>query len=67
MSTAQYNTLYSHTPVLPLRPLSLHLEPVQPLTSNLASRMLYSWAPVAHACNPSYLGGRDQEDRGRSQ
>jgi hypothetical protein len=19
--------------------------------------------PVAHACNPSYLGGRDQEDR----
>jgi hypothetical protein len=22
------------------------------------------WAPVAHACNPSYPGGRDQEDRG---
>jgi hypothetical protein len=21
-------------------------------------------APVAHACNPSYLGGRDQEDYG---
>jgi hypothetical protein len=21
------------------------------------------WAPVAHACNPSYLGGRDQEDQ----
>jgi hypothetical protein len=21
-------------------------------------------ALVAHACNPSYLGGRDQEDRG---
>jgi hypothetical protein len=21
-------------------------------------------APVPHACNPSYLGGRDQEDRG---
>jgi hypothetical protein len=20
------------------------------------------WAPVAHACNPSYSGGRDQED-----
>jgi hypothetical protein len=20
--------------------------------------------PVAHACNPSYSGGRDQEDRG---
>jgi hypothetical protein len=23
-----------------------------------------SWAPVAHACNPSYARGRDQEDRG---
>jgi hypothetical protein len=23
-----------------------------------------SWVLVAHACNPSYLGGRDQEDRG---
>jgi hypothetical protein len=23
-----------------------------------------SQAPVAHACNPSYLGGRDQEDCG---
>jgi hypothetical protein len=22
------------------------------------------WAPVAHACNPSYPGGRDQEDHG---
>jgi hypothetical protein len=21
-----------------------------------------SWAPAAHACNPSYLGGREQED-----
>jgi hypothetical protein len=21
-----------------------------------------SWPPVAHPCNPSYLGGRDQED-----
>jgi hypothetical protein len=20
-----------------------------------------SWEPMAHACNPSYLGGRDQE------
>jgi hypothetical protein len=20
------------------------------------------WAPVAHTCNPSYSGGRDQED-----
>jgi hypothetical protein len=23
-----------------------------------------SQAPVAHTCNPSYLGGRDQEDQG---
>jgi hypothetical protein len=23
-----------------------------------------SWAPVAHTCNPSYSGGRDQEDPG---
>jgi hypothetical protein len=22
----------------------------------------YSWVPVAHACNTSYLGGCDQED-----
>jgi hypothetical protein len=21
-----------------------------------------NWAPVANACNPSYSGGRDQED-----
>jgi hypothetical protein len=32
-------------------------------------RMLYYWkcqgqAPVAHACNPSYSSGRDQEDCG---
>jgi hypothetical protein len=24
----------------------------------------YHWVPVAHACNPSYLGGWDQEDHG---
>jgi hypothetical protein len=24
--------------------------------------MLYGWALVAHTCNPSYSGGRDQED-----
>jgi hypothetical protein len=23
-----------------------------------------SWVPVAPACNPSYSGGRDQEDLG---
>jgi hypothetical protein len=25
---------------------------------------LFSWALVAHTCNPSYSGGRDQEDQG---
>jgi hypothetical protein len=25
-------------------------------------KTVYSQAPLAHACNPSYLGGRDQED-----
>jgi hypothetical protein len=24
----------------------------------------YHWAPVAYFCNPSYSGGRDQEDQG---
>jgi hypothetical protein len=23
-----------------------------------------SWMPVTHACNPSYSGGRDEEDHG---
>jgi hypothetical protein len=26
-----------------------------------------SWVPVAHACTPSYLGGRDQEDPSSKQ
>jgi hypothetical protein len=26
--------------------------------------MNYGLAPVAHACNPNYLGGRDQEEHG---
>jgi hypothetical protein len=26
--------------------------------------ILSSWVPMAHACNPSYSGGRDQEDYG---
>jgi hypothetical protein len=25
---------------------------------------IMSWTPVAHTCNPSYSGGRDQEDCG---
>jgi hypothetical protein len=27
-----------------------------------SSRPIQSWASVAHTCNPSYSGGRDQED-----
>jgi hypothetical protein len=28
------------------------------------ARQMDDWAPMAHACNPSYSGGRDQEDLG---
>jgi hypothetical protein len=38
----------------------LPCEPVWWLLKNLKS----SWELVAHACNPSYSGGRDQEDCG---
>jgi hypothetical protein len=27
-------------------------------------KMNINWAPVAHTCNPSYSGDRDQEDHG---
>jgi hypothetical protein len=30
----------------------------------LLKRSILSQVPVAHACNPSYSGGRDQEDQG---
>jgi hypothetical protein len=30
---------------------------------HIRSRNWVSWAPVAHAYNPSYSGGRDQKDR----
>jgi hypothetical protein len=29
-----------------------------------ASKDTISWAPVAHTCNPSYSGDRDQKDHG---
>jgi hypothetical protein len=29
---------------------------------SLVKKCWSSWALVAHACNPSYSGGRDQED-----
>jgi hypothetical protein len=30
----------------------------------VCKRRVSGWAPVAHTCNPSYSGGRDQEDCG---
>jgi hypothetical protein len=34
-------------------------------TSKIKNKIIcVSWAPVAHACNTSYLGGRDQKDCG---
>jgi hypothetical protein len=29
---------------------------------NTDKRKITGWAPVAHTCNTSYTGGRDQED-----
>jgi hypothetical protein len=29
--------------------------------SEVVIRIELSWVPVAHACNPSYSGGRDQD------
>jgi hypothetical protein len=31
--------------------------------NNKKKNVLPSWAPVAHTCNPSYSGGRDQEKK----
>jgi hypothetical protein len=30
----------------------------------MLAKLIGSWAPVAHSYNPSYSGGRDQEDCG---
>jgi hypothetical protein len=35
-----------------------------PHLQNNKSNMDWSQVPAAHVCNPSYSGGRDQEDRG---
>jgi hypothetical protein len=32
-----------------------------PVKINFFQKDLASWVPVAHACNPSYSEGRDQE------
>jgi hypothetical protein len=34
-----------------------------PIYLNLL-KITWSWATMAHACNPDYLGCRDQEDQG---
>jgi hypothetical protein len=34
------------------------------LNSRQALKSEFSWAPVAHAYNPSYSEGRDQDDHG---
>jgi hypothetical protein len=34
------------------------------LSEMMAINASNKWAPVAHVCNPSYSGGRDQENRG---
>jgi hypothetical protein len=33
-----------------------------PSPGNLSEMQCFSWVLVAHACNPSHSGGRDQED-----
>jgi hypothetical protein len=38
--------------------------PLQPPGPSLAQESQESWVPVAQTCNPSYSGGRDQEDHG---
>jgi hypothetical protein len=44
---------------------SLSLEPLhQPKVIPILKGACLSWAPVAHDCDPDYLGGRDQEVRG---
>jgi hypothetical protein len=32
------------------------------MTNKASMKVLESLAPVVHTCNPSYSGGRDQED-----
>jgi hypothetical protein len=34
------------------------------LANVLLKYYIISWTPVSHICNPSYSGGRDQEDCG---
>jgi hypothetical protein len=34
------------------------------LQLKLPLKVSFTWVPVAHTCNPSYSGGRDQKDCG---
>jgi hypothetical protein len=43
--------------------VSLHICK-QCVSSSVIKSHFFCWAPVAHVCNPSYSGGRDQEDLG---
>jgi hypothetical protein len=53
-------------PLTRLKTLSLqyldNLEKVSIPSSNLFWIIKCSWVPLAHTCNPSYLGGWDQKD-----
>jgi hypothetical protein len=46
-------------------PFSLEVPLWTPRYRNPHSELRKHWALVAHTCDPSYSGGRDQEDRGR--
>jgi hypothetical protein len=35
-----------------------------PSEKSLFKNLIWGQTPVAHTCNPSYSGGKDQEDRG---
>jgi hypothetical protein len=52
-----------------LRPLGYWSKALFPSIDNYPfEKQILSWTPVAHACNPSYSEGRDQqEDRGSKQ
>jgi hypothetical protein len=44
-----------------LQPTSIHSREIYIVFND--TKIMFRWAPVAHACNSIYLGGRDQEDR----
>jgi hypothetical protein len=44
--------------------IRLFIERISKKTQHISLRYMDSWVLVAHTCNPSYSGGRDQEDHG---